>query len=512
VGALSRVRGAVVGVTLFLVFATSAAADAPSVSLDTAYKSVCGDAAPGYMHCDAEVATSTGGVQLRSSAPFGFSPSDLQKAYGVTGAAASKGGDQTIAIVDAFDAPKAESDLATYRAKFGLPACTSANGCFKKVDQNGGTSFPASDPSWAQETALDLEMASALCPHCKLMLVEASTASAANLATAANTAAALGATQISNSYGGPEFPNEDYFESYYQHPGVAVVASSGDAGFGVEYPAASAYVTAVGGTSLQRDNSSRGFSETAWSGAGSGCSAYIPKPAWQHDGGCTTRSVADVSAVADPGTGVAAYSGASGGWGVYGGTSAAAPIVAGVFALTGGTAAPSSYAYDNPGLFHDITSGGNGPCSLLYLCNAGIGFDGPTGIGTPGASGTTVPPAKTSSPPAGPVLPSVKISRSTVRATRSGRLRVKVTCPAGAPCSGKLVLRARGAGRVTRAIAKRGFYVGAGKTATVTVRLSKRVRKLLAHTHKLRVSAAASSFDTAHSSAAATFQLVAPRH
>ena len=214
--------------------------------------------------------------------------------------------------------------------------------------------------------------------------------------------------------------------------------------------------------------------------------------------------------MADPGTGVAAYSSGSGGWGVYGGTSAAAPIVAGVFALTGGAAAPASYAYQNPGLFHDITSGGNGPCSLLYLCNAGIGFDGPTGIGTPGATGGSSTQSSSPVPTPTATLPSVKISRSTVRASRSGRLRVRVSCPAGSPCSGKLVLRARGSGRVTRAIAERGFYVGAGKTATLTVRLSKRVRALLAHSHKLRVSAAASSFDTAHSSAAATFQLRAP--
>jgi Subtilase family len=342
--------------------------------------------------------------------------------------------------------------------------------------------------------------------------VEASSASAASLATAANTAAALGATQISNSYGGPEFPSETYFEQYYQHQGVAVVASSGDSGFGVEYPAASAYVTAVGGTSLQRDSSPRGWSETAWAGAGSGCSAYIAKPSWQSDTGCTTRSVADVSAVADPGTGVAAFDSGSGGWGVYGGTSAAAPLVAGVYALVGGTAGAGygAYAYQNPGAFHDVTSGGNGPCSLIYLCTAGIGFDGPTGVGTPSGGDAAAPVS------AGSVtkvtLPSVKISRGTVRVTRHGSLKLRLTCPAGSACSGKLVLRARVRGSsVTVAIAKRGFYVPAGSARTVTVRLTKRVRAMLEHSRKLKVSAAGGSLDDKNSANPANFLVRAPK-
>jgi hypothetical protein len=500
----------VLGGVLLLCVAAAAGASLPRPTLDTAYKNVCTRAKPGFMHCNAEVAVRPAGQALISASSFGFGPSDLQRAYGMAVAAANRGGDQTIAIIDAYDAPRAEADLAVYRAKYHLPACTTGDGCFRKVDENGATSYPPVDRAWAQEIALDLDMASAMCPQCKLLLVEASSASAASLATAANTAAALGATQISNSYGGPEFPSETYFEQYYQHQGVAVVASSGDSGFGVEYPAASAYVTAVGGTSLVQDSSPRGWSETAWAGAGSGCSAYIAKPAWQIDSGCATRAVADVSAVADPGTGVAAYDSGSGGWGVYGGTSAAAPLVAGVYALVGGRAGTDygAYAYQNPAAFRDVTSGGNGPCSLIYLCTAGIGFDGPTGVGSPNGGDA----GKTANSATKAALPSVKISRGTLRVTRAGSLRLRLSCPAGVACSGKLVLRTRAhGGRVTLSIGKRGFYVPAGRSRTVTVRLTKRVRAMLEHSRKLQVSAAAASLDTEHSAAAATFLVRAPK-
>src|SRR5262249_48142693 len=154
--------------------------------------------------------------------------------------------------VDAFDDANAESDLGVYRAQFGLPPCTTANGCFRKVDQNGGTNYPRGDRGWAEEISLDLDMVSAICPNCKILLVEANTSSFANLATAVDTAARLGANVISNSYGGGEYANEVSDESHFNHPGVAVTVSSGDSGFGAEFPAASQYVTAVGGTTLTR--------------------------------------------------------------------------------------------------------------------------------------------------------------------------------------------------------------------------------------------------------------------
>jgi subtilase family serine protease len=304
---------------------------------------------------------------------------------------ASLGGiGQTIAIVDAYDDGNAESDLAVYRSQFGLPACTTANGCFRKVDQNGGTNYPRGDAGWAEEISLDLDMASAICPNCKILLVEAKTNSFANLAAAEDRAAALGANVISNSYGGSEFSSETSatYDGHFNHPGRAITVSSGDNGYGVEYPAASRYVTAVGGTSLRRDASLRGWGETVWSGAGSGCSAYEPKPSWQTDTGCARRTVADVAAVADPNTGVSVYDTFRlhpGGWLVFGGTSVSAPIIGSVYALASNTALVNygSYSYSHTAFLYDVVSGSNGSCGGSYLCTARTGYDGPTGNGTP---------------------------------------------------------------------------------------------------------------------------------
>ena len=297
-------------------------------------------------------------------------------------------------IVDAYDDPNAESDLGVYRSQFGLAACTTANGCFRKVNQSGGTRYPRANGGWAQEISLDLDMVSAICPNCHILLVEASSNSLSNLGTAVNEAAALGATEISNSYGGGESSSDtSYDTSYYNHPGIAITASSGDNGYGVEYPAASQYVTAVGGTTLTRASNSRGWSETAWSGTGSGCSAYDPKPSWQTDSGCSKRTVADVSAVADPNTGVSVYDSFSyqgqSGWLVFGGTSVASPIIASVYALAGNAATVTygSYPYSHTSSLNDVTSGSNGSCGGSYLCTAGPGYDGPTGLGTPNSSG-----------------------------------------------------------------------------------------------------------------------------
>ena len=207
-----------------------------------------------------------------------------------------------------------------------------------------------------------------------------------------NTAVTLGATVVSNSYGGAEDSSTALSETlYYRHPGVLITASSGDSGFGVSYPASSAYVTAVGGTSLTAGGGARGWSETAWSGAGSGCSAVITKPSWQHDTGCGTRMVADVAAVADPSTGVAVYD--QGAWAIYGGTSVASPIVAAIYALTGNGAVDGSYSYAHAGSFYDTTWGANGTCTPSYECTAGPGYDGPTGNGSPNGVDMNATPA-----------------------------------------------------------------------------------------------------------------------
>ena len=322
--------------------------------------------------------------------PAGFGPADLQAAYALPSATA--GGGQTVAIVDAFDAPSAESDLVTYRAQFGLSPCTTANGCFRKVNQTGAAApLPAPNAGWAEEIALDLDMVSAICPNCHIVLVEATTNSFTNLGTAVNTGAA-NAGYVSNSYGGTESRSETSLDaSFYHHPGVVVTASSGDSGFGTAYPAASPFVTSVGGTHLTPNGT--GWTETAWSGAGSGCSRYEAKPAWQHDTGCSRRTIADVSAVADPNTGVAVFSTEAGGWAVFGGTSVSSPIIASVYALAGPptTADPAAYPYAHTANLRDVTSGSNGRChKAAYLCTAGPGYDGPTGLGTPQGTGAFV--------------------------------------------------------------------------------------------------------------------------
>ena len=333
-----------------------------------------------------------------NATPSGYGPSDLRSAYALTASGTSA---QTVAIVDAYDDPNAESDLAAYRTQYGLPACTTANGCFRKVNQSGATSpLPTANTGWAGEISLDLDMVSAICPNCSILLVEASSASMTNLGTAVNRAVTMGAKFVSNSYGGAESSSVTSYDStYFNHPGVVITASSGDSDYdGGSYPATSKYVTAVGGTRLVRNTSARGWGETVWNttsyteGAGSGCSAYITKPAFQSgvSTNCTRRAEADVSAVADPATGVAVYQTYGGsGWAVYGGTSAAAPIIASVYALAGTPPAsdyPNAYPYAHTANLNDVTSGSNGTCGAP-ICTAGAGWDGPTGLGTPNGTG-----------------------------------------------------------------------------------------------------------------------------
>ena len=388
-----RLAGAVIGAALLgsvVGLSPLAPATAGAPAKPHGNREVCGAPGAGYARCHAHVATDGKGGTFTTAAPAGLTPADLSSAYGFDTTA---GVGQTVAIVDAFDDPKAESDLGVYRSTFGLPACTTANGCFRKVNQSGVQgSYPRRDTGWSEEISLDLDMASAVCPDCHLLLVEASTNSFSNLAAAVDTAARLGANVISNSYGGGEFSAEtsSTYDGHFNHPGVAITVSSGDAGYGVEYPAASRYVTAVGGTTLTRSTSSRGWTETVWKGAGSGCSAYETKPSWQTDTGCGRRTVADVSAVADPNTGVAVYDTfREPGWLVFGGTSVSAPIVAGAYALAGNasTAGDSSYPYSHTSSLFDVTSGSNGSCGGSYLCTGAAGYDGPTGLGTPNGTG-----------------------------------------------------------------------------------------------------------------------------
>jgi subtilase family serine protease len=363
----------------------------------------CGEAPAGVARCHAHMVSDARGSLLanrfkpnrtepraRSNVvPQGYGPSDLRSAYGVT---TSGSASTTIAIVDAYGYPTAEADLGVYRSAYGLPACTTANGCFAKVNERGQqANYPRQNVGWDQEQALDVDMASAMCPNCKIILVEATSASYIDLATAENLAASLGAHVISNSYGGGEMGTTGV-EPAYNHPGVAITVSTGDSGYGAQFPATSPHVIAVGGTSLTRAANTRGWAETAWSGGGSGCSSVYAKPIWQHDPLCTTRMEADISAVGDPYTGVAAYApvnSRSSAWLVFGGTSVGAPLIGGIFANNGGAVVlgTNPYAYAGGGALNDVTGGGNGNCGGTYFCAAGPGYDGPTGLGTP--QGTT---------------------------------------------------------------------------------------------------------------------------
>jgi subtilase family serine protease len=306
----------------------------------------------------------------------GYQPADLQNAYGLAAAAKTKGKAPTIAIVTAYLEATSEVDLAIYRAAFGLPLCTQLNGCFNLV-QMPGLALP--DAGWATETDLDIEMVSALCPQCKILVVAAPNAKVANLAAAVDRAAQLHADAISNSYAAVEDSANASYESHYHHTGTAIVAGAGDTGYGTVFPATSPHVTAVGGTTLTRG--SGGWQQTVWPLTGSGCSAYFAKPAWQHDSGCAMRTANDTAAVADPNTGVAVWSLLAGGWVVIGGTSVGAPIVATTYALAGNTKKmqDASGLYKHAGMFGAIT-GSNGDCGN-YLCNAGPGYNGPAGLG-----------------------------------------------------------------------------------------------------------------------------------
>ena len=377
---------------------------------------------------------------LGSGERRGLDPQDLQSAYDIP---TTLGSPQTVALVDAYGYPDAESDLAKYRERYGLPACTKVSGCFKKVNEKGEEkSYPAEEEGWDVEAALDEDMVSAACPQCHILLVEGTTEEPADLGASVNKAAELGATEISNSYGYPQ----DYepwcgttgctqYNKDYNHAGVLIMASAGDSGYddvyegldATNFPAASPKVVAVGGTALFKDaGDSRGWFEEVWNepalsaGTGGGCTELESKPTWQTDKGCSERTDNDVAAVAAVVTPVSVR--IDGIWNLVGGTSVASPLVTGIEAHA------SSYErslgaqafYDEPGSLFDVTEGfswdpydasGTSECAPNeYLCNAEVGYDGPTGLGTPDGVPLEPPTVTKVEPHEGPAAGSTKVT------------------------------------------------------------------------------------------------------
>lgn len=384
-GFLAAAIGAIAAVGLAVV--PAAATSASGVSL----RHACAAAQGNVATCFAEFRGTGGNARADSSGPQGLTPTQIAAAYNLP---IQHGFTQTIAIVDAFDNPRAESDLAVFRKQFGLPACTTANRCFRKINQRGATKpLPTGDSDWGVEISLDLQAVSSSCPRCHIVLVEADSASIDDLGTAVNTAVAQHVTAVSNSYGVPESTGiQTYGKKYYTHPGTSIVASTGDDGFQpASFPASLPTTIAVGGTTLTKaPTTRRGWTEKVWSGAGSGCSAYFAKPSWQEDPNCPMRTIADVSAVADPNTGLSVYDtyglGADNGWIVVGGTSLAAPLIAGVMGTVGAKLSDASYIYAHRRSLYDVTGGSNAgfmDCGGDYLCTGLPGYDAPSGLGTP---------------------------------------------------------------------------------------------------------------------------------
>lgn len=386
-------------VTIFGGLSLLASAHSADEPKNEKHAAVCASGPKGTVNCHARVIVDNQGSPKAATTPSGFGPADFHGAY--TGAVNAPN-KQIIAIVDAYDDPSILSDLNKYSTTFGIPTMPACSGtisasavpCFQKVDQTGGTSYPQVNAGWALEIALDVESAHAMCQNCGILLVEASSNSYANLMAAVDRAVAMGATVISNSYGSSEFSGENAYDSHFNIPGVAITFSSGDNGYGASYPAASPFVTAVGGTRLNLNADKTYNSETAWSGSGSGCSAYETKPIFQTDPSCLNRMISDVSADADPNTGAAVYDSVRyqgrKGWFKVGGTSLASPLVAGMYALAGGVPSGvqgNSLPYNNTAALHDVISGSNGSCGGTYFCTALTGYDGPTGLGTPNGTG-----------------------------------------------------------------------------------------------------------------------------
>lgn len=409
--------------SLFLAPASIDASEARALSQVHAFEEGCPPAKNGRVACGVVISPQSPAGINGSFVPTaypgsgvggGYAPADLQAAYNIP---STGGAGRTVAVIVAFDYPAAESDLSVYRSQYGLSACTTSNGCFRRVNQNGQAGYPGLPPEgklWNVEAALDMDMVSASCPKCNILLIEANSELYADMAKAANTASLLGATTTNHSYSAPETSGLTAFNAYYNHPGQPTFAASGDHGYRnyllkgaplvPSYPASANSVAAVGGTELRPSpQTERKWIEFVWEqsycevegvvqncgATGGGCSGFHLKPSWQSDPGCSMRMTNDVAAVSDwDSTPVSIYNTTeTEGWVHVGGTSAASPIFAGIVAQ----ASPYSRSMGSELLYranssYDVVAGSNyegGTCTPSYLCSAGIGYDGPTGLGTP---------------------------------------------------------------------------------------------------------------------------------
>lgn len=449
------------------------------------YRAVCPGPPAGYAHCHELVVTDRHGNPLASTSPTGLSPATIKSAYDFS-TSSTAGAGQTIAIVDAYDDPNAESDLAVFSTQYGLPACTTANGCFTKVNQNGGSSTPHADSGWALEISLDVQWAHAIAPGAKILLVEARRSSLSDLFSAESYAKSH-ADYVSNSWGASEFSGENLYDTYFSQPGVSVFVSSGDAGLPAEYPSASPAVISVGGTTLHFDGSGAFTSETGWSLGGGGCSVYETATSAQagfsgySQVGCGgRRATPDVALDADPASGVSVYDSTpyngQSGWFTVGGTSASSPMWA-ARAADEGTVVDANYVYGNHITFRDITSGNNGaPCLSGYdLCSGRGSWTGGSAGGTTQPSlsisggGTTVAAgaqsaAMTVSISQAPTSDlTVTLSSSSSTATFSP---ASVTIPGGGTTSDSFTYTDTSAGTQTLTASATGATSG---TTTVTV-------------------------------------------
>lgn len=337
-----------------------------------------------------------------NATPIGFSPSQIQQTYGFNNISA-QGSGQIIAIVDAFDNPNIEADLNVFNSRFNLPACTTLNGCFKKIYAN--KTKPPKNIGWCGEIALDVEWAHAIAPAAKIYLVEAASTRMKDMYHAVSVAIQAGANVVSMSWGSEEFAEQTTYDTLFKNPQVSFVASTGDWGSNTCYPATSPYVLAVGGTSLNVDNIGNYQGETAWSGSGGGLSKLETWPSYQQTlptpQSQNRRGIPDVAYNADPYTGFLVYNSIADkhgvGWRVVGGTSAGAPQWAALIAIAnsaashniGGNIHAWLYAAAHPSTgfyntyFYDIDTGTNGTCG--FLCTAQNGYDYVTGLGSPQA-------------------------------------------------------------------------------------------------------------------------------